>query len=137
MADEKDISEHGKLTAAGRLLTRHLIQVGQEKTESNGFDDKGSSRQITKIEALARLMWKLAFGYEEEVRKLTKDGKLALVKKIIAPDKTLIALIYDRLEGKVNASEEEGGKKPPLSSRIKDQARRRVNRLASNEEESS
>ena len=130
MTEDKDISEHGLKVRAGQALTRHLIQVGQEKTESNGFDDKGSSRQITKIEALARLMWKLAFGYEEEIRSLNKDGKATMTKKIVAPDKALIALIYDRLEGKVSSGDDEGAKKQPGSNKVQDQVQRRMTQMS-------
>ena len=138
MAEEDRLSEHALRSSAGRMLTRHLTQVGQELTESNGFDDTGSPRQITKIEALARLMWKLAFGYSEETRKLdTKTGKVMLLKKYITPDKSMIELIYNRMEGKVASQEDDGQKKSPLSSRIKDQVNRRIKNLANSSEDST
>jgi hypothetical protein len=130
MADDKELGEHALKTAAGRALTRHLVHVGQEMTESCGFDEHGSSRPITKLEALARLMWKLAFGYEEEIRKIdSKTGRPTLLKRVVPPDKAMIALIYDRMEGRVTNQEEEGRKKPPLSSRVREQTRRRINKL--------
>ena len=125
------MNEHGLKTSAGMMLSKYLRQVGQERTEVEGNDPaSGESRIITKAEALARTMWKLALGYNEEERTVDpKSGRQMLRVKRYKPDNTMIALIFDRVEGKVASQENEKGKKQPLSSKVDEQAKRRVNAL--------
>jgi hypothetical protein len=118
--------EHGLKTSAGIALSKFLRQVGQEKTEVAGNDPlTGDARVVTKTEQLARTIWRLALGYEEEVK---VDGKI--VVKRYKPDNTMISLVYDRLEGKVASTESDKIKKQPLSGKVSEQVRQRVNALA-------
>ena len=53
-------SKHGKKTKAGKLLTRFLEEIAEERTELGEGDTL-----ITKAEALARIIWSRALGYRE------------------------------------------------------------------------
>ena len=128
---EEEKSVHGLKTSAGMMLSRFLRKIGEEKTEVGGNDpNTGAARIISKAEALARTMWQLALGWTEESTE--QDQKTGHTKKIVKqhkPDNAMIALVYDRLEGKVAATESEKSKKQPLSQRVNDQAKKRVNAL--------
>jgi hypothetical protein len=126
MADEL----HGLKTSAGMMLSKHLRKIAAEHTEVGGNDpENGQARIITKAEALARVMWKLALGYSEETRiRDEKTGKVSLIVKEHKPDNTMISLIWDRLEGKVSAQEDKA-KKQPLSHKVDEQIKQRINAL--------
>jgi hypothetical protein len=122
-------SEHGVKTAAGMLLTKYLRDIGLERTETNGgLDPKdGKNRMITKAEALARTIWKLALGYEEKIRRTTKDGKIKEVAKYHPPEAKFVDIVYDRLEGKVGMDKDSVNKRPPMSGKVEAQAKARLN----------
>ncbi len=124
-------SDIGNRVSAGMILTKCLREIAAEKTEVGGLDSAGKNRMITKTEALARVMFKLALGYEEEIDSFDKKtNKLKRIKKIFRPDSTMIAMVYDRLEGKVATDTDNTKKKQPLSSKVSEAAKQRVNKLA-------
>ena len=130
MSDET----RGLRIAAGMMLSKCLRAVGQEKTEIEGNDtETGNARVVTKAEALARTMWRLALGWKEEY---TEEDAVTHRKKLIVkqhkPDNAMIALIFDRVEGKVASQESDKAKRQPLSQKVGEQAKRRVNALVGN-----
>ena len=126
------MNEHGLKTSAGMALSKFLRQVGLEKTEVAGNDPvTGNVRIVTKYEQLARTMWKLALGYKEEERSTDpKTGTPVLRVKHYKPDNAMITLIYDRIEGKASSTDSSKVKKQPLSGKIDEQVKQRVNAMA-------
>lgn len=105
----------------GKELTRHLRDLAME---AETITDSGES--LTKAQALAAALWKKALGWTEN-RKMD-DGSY---KEIVhAPEAWAIQLIYDRLEGKVAQSVDDGGDKPKIADRVSELAKKRVNSLA-------
>ena len=109
----------GDKAHAGRLLSDYLRRIAQEETEFNLDDDK----MITKAEALARLMFKLALGWTEEN---VKDGK----KKVHNPSAGMIALIWDRIEGRSVPLADGDKQKRTLPKKVSEENKKRLNRLA-------
>ena len=84
-------------------------------------DAEGGIRMATRAEALARHLWKMAEGYEETV-----NGKT----KTYSPDKTIIALLLDRMEGRVPTIDMKDQKpKASVADRVGEQSRLRTNAL--------
>ncbi len=100
------MNKHGRKTKAGKLLTRFLETIAEEKTELGEDGDL-----ITKAEALARLIWKRALGYKEA------DIKTG-VELIHPPEQSKIGLIFDRIEGRAPTASEDKKEKVPLSKRV-------------------
>jgi hypothetical protein len=73
---------------------------------------------MSKAEALARVTWKLALGYVDG------DGKYH------EPNPKFVDIVYDRLEGKVATDKDASPKKQPLSKKVDDQAKKRLNSMA-------
>ena len=115
----------GSKKRAGRLLSGYLRIIAQEETEfiksGNGEDD----RMASKAEQLARQMWKMALGYEEIIE--DSDGNKKTVKH--PPDRSMVALLYDRVEGKATPSDE--GEKDPvtIADKVTEQGVSRINQI--------
>jgi hypothetical protein len=112
------------------MLSRYLRQIANEKTESDGSLNPGDGRvrMMSKAEALARQIWRLALGWKEDV-KVEKDGKVKMVEKHHPPDPKFVDIVLDRIEGKVAAQGEDKVKKQPLSERVSDLAKRKLNAM--------
>jgi len=125
-------TSHGLKVAAGMKLSKLIRQIGDETTEVMGLDtDTGCNRVITKFEAMARTIWKLALGYDEVTTiKDAKSGKITTRKKPVKPDMACMQMIYDRIEGKIATNADSGKKKPPLSEKVGNQTKRRLNAMA-------
>jgi hypothetical protein len=123
---------HGMKTSAGMMLSKFLRRIATEQTEVEGNDPQtGKVRVITKAEALARVMWKLALGWEEKTEEVDKEtGHKKVTTKQHKPEQAMISLIWDRMEGKVTSPENDKGKRQPLSEKVDEQTRQRVNALA-------
>lgn len=110
----------GDKQRAGRLLSSYLRRIAQEETEFVVHPD--GDMMVTKAEALARLMFKLALGYDE----IKDDGKVIVHN----PSAGMIALIWDRIEGRsvplVNGDKD--GR--TLPKKISEETKRRMNQLA-------
>lgn len=105
-------------------LTELVRQIGNE---IHTTDDDGSP--LTKLQVMARLIWKKALGYTEE------DVKTG-AKTVHFPDKGFIDRIWDRLEGKVQPAAKDSRKKASLADRITEQSKRRLSRMAKNADDS-
>ena len=110
----------GDKIRAGTLLSTHLRKIAQEKTEF--IDGPDGDQMGSKAEALARLMWKMALGYEET----TDDGKIT----IHFPDRGMVQLIWDRMEGRAAPVNENLIKKRALPKKVSDENKKRMNELA-------
>ncbi len=118
----------GDKQRAGRLLSEHLRKIAQEETEFASHPD--GDRMVTKAEALARLMFKLALGWEEDD---VKTGKT----KIHNPSAGMIALIWDRIEGRSVPLAGDDRQKRTLPKKVSEESKRRLNELATGSNGSS
>lgn len=104
-----------------RALTKHLTTIG---AEAHTIDDAGNP--ITKEEALARLLWNKALGYEEQTR--DDEGTLKTLKH--KPESWAIQYIYDRREGRTAPTILEDEARVKAADKVRDLAKQRVNQLA-------
>lgn len=104
-----------------RALTRHLHELG---AEAHTVADDGTI--LTREEALARLLWDKALGWEEVTR--DEDGNVKRIKH--KPESWAIQYIYERREGKAAAATVEEDNRIRTSERVRELARDRLNRLA-------
>lgn len=104
-----------------RALTKHLQLLGQQ---IHTIDDDGNP--ITREEALARLLWNMALGYEEKTR--DDEGNLKTVYH--TPVAWAIQLVYDRREGKVPVAIGEDETRIKAADRVRELAKDRLNALA-------
>jgi hypothetical protein len=107
----------GSKARAGRLLSHHLRVIAQECTELGPEES-----MVTKAEALARTMFKLALGCKE----VDKNG----IETIAVPDRGMIALIWDRIEGRAAQTDSADDKKMTLPKKVSAENKKRLNSLA-------
>jgi len=120
---------------ANQILTQFIREIAEEEHERvETVDEKtGDFRVVTKGEALARLIWKSALGYVEQIDIVDKQTGKVVGKKpmYFPPDKTYVTMIFDRLEGKVPIVEaEKDGGKASVADKISGQTKSRLNKLA-------
>jgi hypothetical protein len=113
---------------AGKLLTAQLKSILQEKTEVE-MDEDGTPVIVTKAEKMARTMVKLALGYKEEVER-KMDGKTVIDELVHGPNVGMIALVYDRVEGRIPVAAMEEPDKRTLADRVSDQGKKRINAIS-------
>jgi len=102
-------------------LTELLQKIGQE---THTLTNDGEPR--TKDEALIRLLWDTALGYEEVT--IDDKGKQKLVKH--RPQKWALELIYSRREGGIaGATPDEGGRRT-AAEEVRELSKSRLNKLA-------
>ena len=118
MAKKKPKTTRGKKTRAGQLLSQFLRSIAEEKTEVETID--GSDEMVTKAEALARKMWRMGLGYTEEV---IKNGVITEIKH--PPDKSMIHLLWDRIEGRAGLAAD-AGDKPTTADKVSEQGKKRI-----------
>lgn len=111
----------GDKSRAGRLLSEYLRRIAQEETEFLKLPD--GDRIGTKAESLARLMWKMALGFTTIDKKTEKEI-------IHFPDRGMIALIWDRMEGRATPVNDNLGKRRALPKKVSDENKKRMNELA-------
>ena len=119
-------SQKGIKTKAGQLLSRFLRQVAEEVTELSQKD--GEDVLISKAQKMADIMWREALGYEEV--EIGKQGQR--IVHVHKPDKTMIGLIYERMEGRAPLAQEGSGKQE-ISERVDEQAKNRIEAAGNNE----
>jgi len=119
----------GDKAHAGRLLSEFLRRIAQEKTEFVK-DDDGDDRMVSKAEAMARTMFKIALGYEETIIKSGKSGEAIETTKVVKPSAGMIALIYDRMEGRAAPTNLNEDKKRTLPKKVSAENKKRLNELA-------
>lgn len=118
---KKQNSLIGDKIRAGVVLSTKLREIAQEATEF--VEGPGGDVMVTKSEALARLMWKLALGYTEI------DIK-AGIEKVIGPDRGMIQLIWDRIEGRATPVNDNLHNKRKLPAKVSDANKDRLNDMA-------
>ena len=116
-----DNKERGTRTRAGKLLSSFIRQIAEEETELIK-DAHGEDKLATKAEALARLIWKKALGYTEQK---VDGGKLIDIHH--HADKSLMGLLFDRIEGRAPLTIGEGDEKITATERVSEQAKKRIN----------
>ena len=87
--------ERGHRTRVGKLLSNYIRIIAEEETEMVIDPKSGEDRMATKAEALARLIWKKALGWTE--LKIVGDEPTDIQHH---PDKYLMGLLFDRMEGR-------------------------------------
>ena len=111
----------GKPKYSSRQLTNHLRElaaVAHDWSEEEGV--------LTKGEALARLLWERALGFEE--RTVDEEGKETIVKH--PPQQWAVQLVYDRIEGKTPQAVEEDETKIKALDKVRELAADRVSAMA-------
>lgn len=115
----EDLTPRGIKRAATVEITRLIRERGNE---FHTVDDEGNP--LTRLQALALLIWKKALGYTDT------DPKTG-AETIHSPDRNFVAMIYDRLDGKMAPAIADRGKgKATLSDRVAEQSKRRLNQMA-------
>ena len=130
MSDKK--SEHGKKVVAGKLLSKFIKEIASEICDDPILKAKGEDAvMVTKAEAIARYIWKVALGWEEEVE-IYKDGvKVGIRPEHHRPDKWAINMIWDRMEGRVGAADlKAGSDKASLADRVTALGKKHMNQIA-------
>lgn len=130
--DIKEKSEHGKKIAAGKLLSKFIREIASEICDDPVIKVKGEDAvMLTKAEAIARHIFKLALGYTEEVDVYKNGVKIGIRPEIHKPDKWAIGVIWDRMEGRVGAADlKSGSDKASLADRVSGLGAKRVNQIA-------
>ena len=117
----------GNKSKAARLLSRYIREIAAEATVpvADAEADDGI-RMETRAEALARKIWQMAEGYI--------DGK----GKVHTPDRNMIAIILERMEGRVPTIDAKDQKsKASVADRVSEQSKERIkNALAKNIDDS-
>ena len=120
----EDLTPKGIKRAATVEITRLIRERGNE---FHTVDDDGNP--LTRLQALALLVWKKALGWTET------DPKTG-TETIHSPDRGFITMIYDRLDGKMApAVADTGRKKATLSDKVEEQSKRRLNQMAETEQD--
>ena len=133
MPNDTEKSEHGKKIVAGKLLSKFIKEIANEIHDDPVIKARGEEAvMLTKAEAIARHIFKLALGYEEEVDVLDKAGKKIGIKPIrYRPDKWAINVIWDRIEGRVGAADlKAGSDKASLADKVSEQGKKRLGQIA-------
>ncbi|MCK5615797.1 hypothetical protein KAR91_78765 [Candidatus Pacearchaeota archaeon] len=133
MPKDTEKSEHGKKVAAGKLLSKFIREIAEEIHDDLVARIKdGEPVPVTKAEAIARYIWKVALGYSEDVDVVDKAGKKTGIRpEFHRPDKWAINLIWDRLEGRAGAADLKGGSdKASLADKVSEQGKKRLGQIA-------
>lgn len=125
------MNKRGRQTKAGMLLSGFIREIAQEQTELLKKENTGEDedRMASKAEALARLCWKKALGYDETVTKIDKDGKYTETVKHHEPDRTYVGLLYDRIEGRASLLTTDKDNKIPIADRVSQEGKNRINSI--------
>lgn len=122
---------HGRKTKAGMLLSEYIKKIASEPTEFIKGEDSedGNDHMATKAEALARVIWKLALGYDETVVKIANDGKRTEITKLHGPNSTYVGIILDRTEGRTPLMVGDKDKKISVADRVSAEGVNRINNI--------
>jgi len=132
MSSDTEKSEHGKKITAGKLLSKFIREIASEIHDDPVIKARGEDAvMLTKAEAVARYIWKLALGYEES-EDVYKNGVKVGIKPVKhRPDRWAIGIIWDRLEGRVGAADPKSDSgKASVTERVSDQGRKRLKQIA-------
>jgi len=106
---------------AGKFLSQALRDLSQEAHDTDG------DRTKTRADCLAEFIWNAALGYKAKVWNEKKGG---LIEKEFGPQTWAIALIFDRLEGKVPMAEDDASPGATLAQRVAEISKDNINKLA-------
>jgi hypothetical protein len=109
---------------AGLLLNTFLREIAEEETEFLKDDDDGD-RMVTKAEALARMIWDRALGFEE--KRMEKDKEVTIEHP---PDKFYVGILFDRIEGRAAPVSYGGKKQRTIADKVGEQSKKRINNIA-------
>ena len=116
-------TEAGKIQKTGMLLSQFIRNIALEKTALVTVD--GEDQIVSKAEALARLVWKKALGYTEQI---IEKGNLVSVKR--PADKAMIALLWDRMEGRAPLMSLDKKSGRTIADKVSEQGKKRSNKIA-------
>ncbi len=105
---------------AGKMLTQKLHELARDLVVNGDIGDDGEVKMETRAEVLARKVWEVATGMEIKDGVPTFDGK---------PVPWAVALIFERLEGKVVPRARDNENRPDLGKRIDEQQFLKVNSI--------
>ena len=114
----------GDKVRAGQLLSSYLRRIAQEETEF--VEGPDGDIMVSKAEALARLMFKLALGWEEEIENIKTGAKII---KMHNPSAGIIALIWDRIEGRSVPLAGDDRQSRALPKKVSEESKNRLNRM--------
>jgi len=114
----------GAKQRAGLLLSSMMRSIAEEETELGGTIE--DPRMISKAEALARLIWQRGLGWVEQM----KNDDHQVVEVVHQPDRIYLAMLLDRLEGRVAAVDEGKKEKRTVADKVGDQNKKRLNKIA-------
>lgn len=103
-----------------KLITDLLRRIGEEASE--GITVQGETKLATKTEALARLLWKMALGYEQE----EKDASGQMKMKRHNPDKVAQGIILDRIEGRISQTPTGRDERPDIPPELTDSGKKNI-----------
>ena len=112
----------GTKAAAKKMFTHYLNEIGQEETE-HYTDEDNQMIMCTKIEKMCRNMWNFALGFKDKVK--ADDGTEINVTH--APDRGMMVILYDRLEGKAAPTRDVStGKRVTAADKVTEQTKKRI-----------
>ncbi len=131
---EKQKSTRKAKAEAKKLLTGFINDIALEDSDvvRVSGEEIGDVEFMSKAEALARYIWKAAFGYTDIIVVIDKKtGERTERPDVHNPDKTYITMLYDRMEGKATNTEVVvDDSRPTIGDRVSEQAKNRLNKLA-------
>jgi len=114
------MSERGRKSKAGKLLSQYIREIAEEETETIK-DADGTDVMATKAEALARKIWHMALGYKEYQGIGDKRCEINHL-----PDRGMMAMILDRMEGRAPMIAAEGAGKMTAADKVSEQGAKRI-----------
>ncbi len=115
------MSTKSSQTKAGKLLSKFVRQISEEETECLLGED-GNDRMVTKAEALARIMWDAALG--KDIKETDEQGAAVTIRR--RPDKGMMALLYDRMEGKSPIAITDSDDAITIAEKVTEQGKNRI-----------
>lgn len=111
----------GEAVRANRMVSEYIRCVGDERTEVATIftdPDTGKKKIISKAEALARDIWKMAMECQDDKMKLEYRK-----------------LLLDRIEGRPGAVVESGPLRRDIPDKVSDKGRERLNQMVRGDDE--
>lgn len=112
-----------------KAVTRHIREIGEE-ADAIVSETAGS---ITRNQALAHLLWKIAFGWEETVTdeaERNEDGTFKIRKVRHQPQQWAIVLLIDRQEGKTPQAIDDDAGRISVADRVDEVRKNQLNAIA-------
>jgi len=130
--ENKDLLELGNKRRAGHLLSSYLRAIADEKTELVDVvvsPDKTERRLVSKAEAIARDMFKIALPKSiGDVAEATELGDIVKLDPKVQLEYRKI--ILDRIDGKPGTDDSPGKDEDSLPDKISEINKNRVNQIS-------